>query len=296
MLFDTHCHLDAAEYDADRDEVIARAQAAGVHGILIPAVGPANFDRVRELAHAIPGGAYALGIHPMAVAQCEDDSLAVLRAAIQDHLDDPRFVAVGEIGLDFFDPGISTGEPRARQARFFDAQLQLAGEFDLPVLLHVRRAQDIILKYLRRRGVRGGIAHAFNGSSQQAEAFIGLGFALGIGGAMTYARATRIRSLAGSLDLSSLVLETDGPDIPPAWLTGTRRNEPAELAGIAQSLAQLRGVTSERITAETRATALRVCPRLAALWGQAPKPKSPDIPGTDLTIPRMPPEDPPHGH
>ena len=107
MLFDTHCHLDAAEFDADRDAVVARAQAAGVHGILIPAVDPANFVRVRELAHGIPGGAYALGIHPMAVAQCEDDALAVLRAAILDHLDDPRFVAVGEIGLDFFDPEIS---------------------------------------------------------------------------------------------------------------------------------------------------------------------------------------------
>ena len=296
MLFDTHCHLDAAEFDADRDAVVARAQAAGVHGILIPAVDPANFVRVRELAHGIPGGAYALGIHPMAVAQCEDDALAVLRAAILDHLDDPRFVAVGEIGLDFFDPEISTGAPRARQERFFDAQLQLAVEFALPVLLHVRRAQDTILKYLRRRRVGGGSAHAFNGSVQQAEAFIGLGFALGIGGAMTYARATRIRSLAGSLDLSSLVLETDGPDIPPAWLTGARRNEPAELAGIAQSLAQLRGNTCERISAETSATALRVCPRLTALWGRSPTLKSPRVAGADLTIPLLPPEESSHGH
>ena len=266
MLFDTHCHLDASEYDADRETVVARAVAAGVHGILIPAVDPGNFARVRELAHGTPGGAYALGIHPMAVGHCQDDAIAVLRAAITDHLDDHRLVAIGEIGLDFFDPDISAGEPRARQERFFDAQLQLASEFALPVLLHVRRAQDTILKYLRRRRVRGGIAHAFNGSSQQAEAFVGLGFALGIGGAMTYARATRIRSLAGSLDLSSLVLETDGPDIPPAWLTGARRNEPAELAGIAQSLAHLRGTSPERIAQETTATALRVCPRLAALF------------------------------
>ena len=296
MLFDTHCHLDAAEYDADREAVIARAQAAGVHGILIPAVDPANFARVRELAHGIPGGAYALGIHPMAVAHCQDDALVALRAAITENLDDPRFVAVGEIGLDFFDPEISTGEPPARQERFFDAQLQLAVEFDLPVLLHVRRAQDTILTYLRRRRVRGGIAHAFNGSSQQAEAFIGLGLALGIGGAMTYARATRIRSLAGSLDLSSLVLETDGPDIPPAWLTGERRNEPAELTGIAQSLAQLRGITLERIAAETGATALRVVPRLAALWGQLQKRESSGAPGADPTIPGMPPEEVSYGH
>ena len=270
MLFDTHCHLDAAEYDADRDAVVARAIGAGVRGILIPAVEPGNFARVRELAHEVPGGAYALGIHPMAVGHCPDDALAVLRAAIQDFPGDPRLVAIGEIGLDFFDPEIATGDPRARQERFFDAQLLMALEFDLPVLLHVRRAQDTILKYLRRRRVRGGIAHAFNGSAQQAEAFVGLGFALGIGGAMTYAGATRIRSLAGSLDLSSLVLETDGPDIPPAWLTGARRNEPAELAGIARALAGLRGISCERIAAETGATALRVCPRLAAVWGASP--------------------------
>ena len=269
MLFDTHCHLDAAEFDADREAVVARAQAAGVHGILIPAVDPTNFARVRELAHGIPGGAYALGIHPMAVGHCQDDALDALRRAITENLDDRRLVAVGEIGLDFFDPDISAGEPRARQERFFDAQLQLAGEFALPVLLHVRRAQDTILKYLRRGHVRGGIAHAFNGSTQQAEVFISLGFALGIGGAMTYARATRIRSLAGSLALSSLVLETDGPDIPPEWLTGARRNEPAELVGIAQSLAKLRGVSAEQIAAATAVTAMRVCPRLAPLWGRS---------------------------
>ena len=270
MLFDTHCHLDASEYDADRGAVVARAQAAGVRGILIPAVEPANFARVRELAHATPGGAYALGIHPMAVSHCEDDALSLLHASIADNLDDSRLVAIGEIGLDFFDPAIATGEPRARQERFFDAQLRMATEFDLPVLLHVRRAQDTILSFLRRRRVRGGIAHAFNGSAQQAEAFLSLGFALGIGGAMTYARATRIRSLAGSLDLSSLVLETDGPDIPPAWLTGARRNEPAELAGIAQSLAQLRGDSPERIAHATAATAIRVCSRLEPLWGRPP--------------------------
>ena len=268
MLFDTHCHLDAAEYDADRQAVVDRALAAGVRGILIPAVSPANFDRVRELAHGTPGGAYALGIHPMAVEHCADDALAALCAALVANLGDPRLVAVGEIGLDFFVPELTSGPLRVRQEQFFDAQLLLAREFGLPVLLHVRRAQDTILSYLRRRRVCGGIAHAFNGSSQQAEAFVGLGFALGLGGAMTYARATRIRMLAGSMALCALVLETDGPDIPPAWLTGLRRNEPAELAGIAQSLAQLRGISPERIAAGTAATAMRVCPRLAALWGQ----------------------------
>ena len=270
MLFDTHCHLDAAEYDADRDAVVDRAIAAGVGGILIPAVAPDHFDRVRELAHGIPGGAYALGIHPMYVARCPDDALAALRTALVANLADPRLVAVGEIGLDFFVPEIASGPPRDRQERFFDAQLQIARELDLPVLLHVRRAQDVILKYLRLRRVCGGIAHAFNGSTQQAEAFIQLGFALGVGGAMTYTRATRIRALVGSINIASLVLETDGPDIAPQWLTGSRRNEPAELAGIARCLAQLRGESSERIALQTSATALRVCPRLAALWPPMP--------------------------
>jgi TatD DNase family protein len=266
MLFDTHCHLDAAEYDADRDAVVDRAIAAGVRGILIPAVAPDNFDRVRALAHAIPGGAYALGIHPMVVARCPDDALNVLRQALEANLGDPRLVAVGEIGLDFFVPELATGPHRERQERFFDAQLRLAAELRLPVLLHVRRAQDTILKYLRLRRVSGGIAHAFNGSVQQAEAFIALGFALGIGGAMTYARATRIRLLAASIDLSALVLETDGPDIPPAWLGGAGRNEPAELAPIAHALAHLRGVSPEQIADDTTTTALRVCPKLATLW------------------------------
>lgn len=266
MLFDTHCHLDAAEYDQDRNAVVARAVAAGVTGILIPAVDVGNFERVRALAHSTPGGAYALGIHPIAVQHCDDQALGVLRSALEHNRGDPRLVAVGEIGLDFFVTGIASGVQRARQEAFFAEQLRLARAFDLPVLLHVRRAQDSILKYLRRHVVSGGIAHAFNGSAQQAAEFIRLGFALGIGGAMTYTRATRIRALAGELDLSALVLETDGPDIPPEWLGGERRNEPAELAGIVRILAQLRGESPQAVAAATCANALRVCPRLAALW------------------------------
>lgn len=269
MLFDTHCHLDAGEYDRDRDAVVARAVAAGVTGILIPAVDPGNFERVRALAHGTPGGAYALGIHPMAVRQCDDQALGDLRAALEANRDDPRLVAIGEIGLDFFVTDIASGEQRLRQEAFFAAQLQLARAFGLPVLLHVRRAQDTILKYLRRHVVSGGIAHAFNGSAQQAAEFIRLGFALGFGGAMTYSRATRLRALATDLDVSALVLETDGPDIPPEWLAGERRNEPAELGRIVQVLAQLRGATPQAIASATCANALRVCPRLASLWGPA---------------------------
>lgn len=264
MLIDTHCHLDAPEFDSDRDAVVAQAQGAGVAGIVIPAVARANFTVVRDLAHAIPGGAYALGIHPLYVRYAADDDLVALREAIVTARNDPRFVAIGEIGLDFFVPEVSTGAARARQEQFYEVQLGLAAEFGLPVLLHVRRSQDTLLKSLRRSIVPGGIAHAFNGSPQQADAFVGLGFALGVGGAMTYERALRIRGHAQRYGLSHLVLETDAPDIPPAWLAPpVRRNTPADVAGIARALAALRDEPLPAVVQATGDTALRVLPRLA---------------------------------
>jgi TatD DNase family protein len=262
MLFDTHCHLDAAEFDHDREQVIARAQAAGVQAIVIPAVEVANFDRVRLLAHSFEQGFYALGIHPMYVERAAPEAVEQLREALLQHRADPKLIAIGEIGLDFFVPEISSGEPRAKQELFYEAQLKLALEFDLPVLLHVRRSQDTLLKYLRRHRVRGGIAHAFNGSLQQAQQFVELGFALGIGGAMTFDRALQIRRLATELELSALVLETDAPDISPAWLAKGARNEPYEVLQIAQTLADLRGCLVAEVLSATAQTARRVCPRL----------------------------------
>lgn len=264
MLIDTHCHLDAAEFDADRAAVIQSAQEAGVAAIVIPAIAPANFTAVRELAGQVAGGAYALGIHPLCVSTVADEALAALRVAVTAALDDPRFVAIGEIGIDLFVREIASGAAQERQFTFFEAQLRLAAEFDLPVLMHVRRSQDHILKYLRRITVPGGIAHAFNGSAQQAETFVRLGFALGLGGAMTYPRALQIRRHARDVGLDHLVLETDAPDIPPAWLHGAqRRNTPAEVAGIARVLAELRDSTPAAIAAATARTALRQLPRLA---------------------------------
>lgn len=263
MLFDTHCHLDAAEFDQDREQVISRAQAAGVRALVIPAVEVANFERVRLLAHSFAQGFYALGIHPMYVERAAPESLEQLREALLQHRTDPKLIAVGEIGLDFFIPEISSGEPRAKQELFYEAQLKLAREFDLPVLLHVRRSQDTLLKYLRRHRVRGGIAHAFNGSLQQAQQFVELGFALGIGGAMTFERALQIRRLATEIDLSALVLETDAPDISPGWLAKGARNEPHEVLQIAQTLAALRGCSIDEILRATAQTARKVCPGLA---------------------------------
>lgn len=265
MRLDTHCHLDASEFDSDREAVINRAVNLDVRAIVIPAVDAGNFERVRALAHSFPQGFYALGIHPMYVQHATQQDLDGLYDLLVRYRDDPKLVAVGEIGLDFFIPDISQGLARIKQEQFYEAQLAMACEFDLPVLLHVRRSQDVLLKYLRRSKVRGGIAHAFNGSMQQATQFIERGFALGIGGAMTFPRALQIRRLATELSLNALVIETDSPDIAPAWLHGHRRNEPDQVAEIARVLAELRSQTEYEVLEATAQTALRVLPRLATL-------------------------------
>jgi TatD DNase family protein len=269
---DTHCHLDAPEFDADRGAVIDRAHAAGVGLQVIPAVASVHFEAVRALAHAT-GQVYALGLHPLYVQQEPADALDRLARALQQHHGDARLVAVGEIGLDGFVPGLDW----AVQERFYVAQLALAREFGLPVILHVRRSADALLKHLRRGGLHGGIAHAFNGSEQQARAFIDLGFRLGFGGAMTFDRALQIRRLAQTLPAESIVLETDAPDIPPHWRYRTAaeraqglssRNEPAELPRIAGTLAALRGWTLDETAAITTANACAALPRLAPWWRQ----------------------------
>ena len=218
---------------------------------------------------------YALGIHPMYVHRAADEDLERLEQALEACRDDPRLVAVGEIGLDFFVEQIREGAPRERQVRFYEAQLRLARRFDLPVILHVRRSQDSVLKSLRRLSVSGGIAHAFNGSTQQATGFRQLGFCLGMGGAMTYPRALQIRRIALEADDEALVLETDSPDIAPHWLLdeaqgagpvpgerGLRRNTPGELPRIAQCLADLRGQSLGEVARACSRNTLRVLPRL----------------------------------
>jgi TatD DNase family protein len=253
LWIDTHCHLDAAEFDPDRPAVIDRARQAGVHSIVVPAVTCANFEATREAALAA-GGVYALGIHPLYVHDTPlEEAMQHLDHALQLHRTDPRQVAVGEIGLDHFVPELNDEASRALQQQFYLAQLKLAQAHGLPVILHVRRSADALLAGLRRvarsgQPVKGGIAHAFNGSHQQAQAFIDLGFKLGFGGAMTFERALQIRRLAATLPRDAVVLETDAPDIPPQWLYATAqartqgvrtRNEPAELPRIAQTLATL---------------------------------------------------------
>ena len=259
MWIDTHCHLDVAEFDADRDAVVARARAAGVAMMVIPAVETAAFARVQSCAHRY-GFAYALGIHPLYVEHAHEDDVGRLRDAVTHALSDPRFVAIGEIGLD--NQGETTN--RERQHWFYAEQLKVARRFDLPVIIHVRRSADDLLKYLRRIEVRGGIAHAFNGSDDQAQRMLARGFKLGFGGAMTYDGSLRIRRFAATLPDDAWVLETDAPDIPPQWLRqGTNlRNEPYELARIGATLAQLRCVAPAAAAARNRANAAGALPRL----------------------------------
>jgi TatD DNase family protein len=263
---DTHCHLDAIEFAADRTAVVDRACKAGVSRLVLPAVAVANFAAVRELAHAIDG-VYALGIHPLFVDRAADSDLQRLRDALREQRADTKLVAVGEIGLDHFVPGLDA----ARQERFYLSQLAIAQEAGLPVILHVRRSADALLKGLRRVAARGGIAHAFNGSDVQADQFVQLGFKLGFGGAMTHERALQIRRLAATLPEQAIVLETDAPDIPPQWLYRTAqqradgqvaRNEPCELPRIAQTLASLRGWTLQHTAAITSANACAALPGL----------------------------------
>jgi TatD DNase family protein len=260
MLIDTHVHLDAPELSADLDAVVARAKAAGVGMLVIPAVERANFARVRELAYAYDC-VYALGIHPMYTPHAELADLAALEAALD--LSDPRLVAVGEIGLDFFVPELIEPQAREKQITLYAAQLKIAKRAGLPVLLHVRRSQDMLLKYLRRTPV-SGIAHAFNGSDAQAAQFAALGFCMGFGGQATHERALQIRKLFKELPAAQIVLETDAPDIAPAW-NYKGRNESSELAKIAATLAPLREMSAAELAALSTQNARRALPRLDAL-------------------------------
>ena len=269
MLIDSHCHLDAHEFDADRDAVILAARAAGVSAIVIPSIETKNFAAVRDCCTRHPRCFPAYGIDPLYIDQADETDFSTLREWLsKESIGRCPPVALGEIGLDYFVPGFDA----ARQEHFFIEQLKIASDFDLPVLLHVRRSLDHVLKYLRRISVRGGIAHAFNGSRQQADEFIRLGFRLGFGGAMTYPGSTRIRKLASTLPINAIVLETDAPDMAPCWLAG-ERNTPLELIRIARTFSELRGLSLAAVMAATTANVLEI------LNLPLPDPMHPDSPG-----------------
>ncbi len=246
-LIDTHCHLDVAAFDDDRDKVLNRARQAGVSRIVVPGIAAAGWERLLTLCANEAGLHPALGLHPLFLDQHRADDLQALETAITRHAP----VAVGEIGLDFYLPTMD----RERQTTLFEAQLRIATESGLPVLLHVRKAHDETLKRLREcRPPRGGICHAFNGSLQQARQYIALGFKLGFGGMLTYDRSHKLRRLARELPLESIVLESDAPDMPPASHHG-QRNSPEYLPEVLQALARLRAEDTGTIAAQTTANA-----------------------------------------
>jgi len=245
-LIDTHCHLDVAEFDTDRKAILKQCRNAGITRIVIPAIHAAGWDKLLQLCRQEDGLYPALGLHPVYIDAHQDADLLALENMLQ--AESP--VAVGEIGLDFF----LTELDRQRQQTFFESQLQLAQDARLPVLLHVRKAHDQVLATLRRIRVKGGIAHAFNGSLQQAQQYLELGFKLGFGGTLTYERSSKIRQLAQALPIEAIVLETDAPDMVVSQHRG-ERNSPEYLTHVLSALAELRQMDAMSLAQQTTANA-----------------------------------------
>lgn len=248
-LYDSHSHLDAGEFDDDRDAVLARARAAGVGRQLVPAVDRAGWPKLRALCAAEPGLRPAYGLHPMFLSHHRPDDLDELATWLARE----RPAAVGECGLDHFVEGLDRDEQR----RYFDGQLALAREFDLPVIVHARRAVDDVIQSIRRVGGLRGVVHSWSGSEQQAAQLFELGFSLGIGGPVTYERAKRLRRTVATMPLERLLLETDSPDQPDVDLRGAR-NEPARLARVLAEVARLRDADPDTIAAATTTNAARL--------------------------------------
>jgi TatD DNase family protein len=249
VLVDSHCHLDAAEFDADRHAVIARAQASGVTRQIVPAVDAAHWAKLRDVCSRGTGLFPAYGLHPMYLDVHRPEHLTQLREWIERE----RPVAVGECGLDYFVEGLD----RDTQSLYFDGQLRLAREFDLPVVVHARRAVDAVIAAIRKTGKLRGVVHSYSGSVEQARQLWDLGFLIGLGGPVTYDRANRLRQLASTMPLEFLLLETDAPDQPDAGIRG-QRNEPARLANVLAVIAQLRQQSQTDIAAVTTANAERL--------------------------------------
>lgn len=248
-LFDSHSHLDAPEFDGDRPAVLQRARDAGVAEQLVPAVDHDSWPKLREVCSADSGLYPAYGLHPMYLARHQPEHLSALREWIE--RERPR--AIGECGLDFFVEGLDA----EKQRNYLRKQLELAREFDLPVVLHARRAVEEVTALLRSIGGLRGVIHSYSGSEEQARQLFGLGFMLGIGGPLTYDRAKRLHRLVAGMPLEFLLLETDSPDQPDALHRG-QRNEPAQLRVVLDTVARLRNADPDEIARETSANARRL--------------------------------------
>ena len=248
-LIDTHAHIDVADFDGDRAAVLERARARGVARQIVPAIAVSGFDKLRGLCAATPGLLPAYGLHPLLLAEHRPMHIGQLR----DWLARERPCAVGECGLDFYVEGLDADQQRG----YFHAQLELARELELPLVLHARRAVDEVVAALRRIGGLSGVVHSFSGSLEQAQQLWKLGFCLGFGGPITYPRARRLRGIVAAMPLEFLLLETDSPDQPLHGHQG-RRNEPAHVADVCACAAELRGVDASVIAEVTTRNAERV--------------------------------------
>lgn len=249
MLVDSHCHLDAPEFEPDRDAVIQRARAAGVKRQIVPATIAAGWPGLRDVCAADDGLHPAYGLHPMFLASHRREHVSELKQWVERE----KPVAVGECGLDYFIPD----PDREAQGWYFDAQLKLARDFDLPVIVHARRAVDEVIAAIRRIGGLRGVVHSFSGSRQQAEILWDHGFMLGLGGPVTYERARRLRALAATMPLEWLLLETDAPDQPDCGHRG-QRNEPARIVHVLDTIAQLRDIEPAELASATSNNAERL--------------------------------------
>ncbi len=248
-LVDTHCHIDDNSFDVDREEVLAHSRELGVNHIIVPAVTRAGWDALLSLCEHNVGLVPALGLHPVYIEQHQQIDLDRLAQ----YLENPAVVAVGEIGLDFY----IENPDKEKQEAYLEAQLDLAQQAGLPVILHVRKAHDRVLSFLRKKRLKGGIAHAFNGSMEQARHYLDLGFKLGFGGMLTYERSNKLRRLARELPFEAIVLETDSPDLTVSQHRG-ERNSPEYLPFCLQALAEIRGINPEIVAEQTTRNAFDV--------------------------------------
>lgn len=248
-IIDTHCHLDFKVFDEDRTQVVTQARANGLAAFIIPAVKKQTWQALITMCETLPDAYYALGLHPVFISEHQYDDIN----ALKDILETSRPIAIGEIGLDFYDKSLDI----EKQLTLFEQQLQLACDIDLPVILHVRKAHEEVLACLKKYPVKGGVVHAFNASLQQAERYMVYNFKFGFGGMLTYERSSKLRKLARELPIDSMVLETDSPDMTVQAHRG-ERNSPEYLPDCLASLAEIRDLPISEIADQTTQNALKV--------------------------------------
>ncbi len=257
MLIDTHTHFDFPIFDDTRYDDWQKAQSLGVSAQFMMSVSPSNFAKVEQIANDFNGTFFALGIHPMFIDDLDlNVAMALLKQTIEENINNPKFIGIGEIGLDW-----AIGVEQGRQIAFFTAQLKLAKDYDLPVFLHIRKAQDQIVKYCKQFQIQRGIAHAFNGSEQQAKRYIEQGLKLGFGGAFTFDRAKNLQRLIKTLPIDAFVLETDSPDMSPAWNYG-KINYSYHLPCIAEQFANIRGIDTDRLSKQLNENICEITPTI----------------------------------